>query len=705
GGRIPDAGVTVRIAEGSRVEYDVVSDVRLHAVGVAGTLAFRTSEDTRLRVTHLLVYTGGTLSVGDERSPVQPAVLAEIVINDDPLLTGTVSEPDIDPFQHGNGLLVWGTLMLHGAPRSPGFVRLASEARRGDTELVASAPLSGWQTGDTLLLPDSRLPSGSEIQPIHERQYKREEPRSAAPDPAWETVRIASIAGSRVALAAPLRFDHLSARDAAGSVARGIRGVLLVPHVANVTRNVVVRSENPEGIRGHTIAFRDASVVIANASFRGLGRTTAAPLDNTRTDADGRVVHIGTNQAARYPVHMHHLVDAGRLEGTADAFQITGSVIDNARRWGISIHGSHFGLVSDTVVFDVVGAGIVTEDGSETGNRFERNFVAAVHGSGEAIDARRSAGGMGHEGAGFWLGSDNNTVVDNVVAGVRDGGFTLFRTPEALAFPAFPHRAEIAEPDQSPRAVEFSGNEVYGAARTGIELWDSKACDLCGASDTILSDTTIWHSRNGVTFDYHADHHVIDGLHVHGDPGRLEDTTGITANASRRAAIRRADIRYVDVGLDGGGRRTRLLEIDQMSVLARVGILLRRGNSWTQRAATFQNVSITSLAGPGARLVELDPRPFGRDVSAMLHRPIHFIGFQGRPGSDFQLFFDDQAPDRVVLQDKVAVRGCPEAGLTNAQCFSAHGIATGGEVASCATRIEGIDGFACPPTQNRLVNR
>ncbi len=121
-GGLPEAGDTVRIAAGSRVEYDVVSDARLHAVGVAGTLAFRTSEDTRLRVTHLLVYAGGTLSVGDERNPVQPAVLSEIVINYEPLLTGTASEPDVDPFQHGNGLLVWGTLTLHGAARSPGFV-------------------------------------------------------------------------------------------------------------------------------------------------------------------------------------------------------------------------------------------------------------------------------------------------------------------------------------------------------------------------------------------------------------------------------------------------------------------------------------------------------------------------------------------------------------------------------------------------------
>ena len=109
----------------------------------------------------------------------------------------------------------------------------------------------------------------------------------------------------------------------------------------------------------------------------------------------------------------------------------------------MSIHGSHYGLIEGNVVVDMDGAGIVTEDGSESGNRFEHNFVAAIRGSGQVVDARRARDGIGHEGAGFWLGSDNNIVVGNVAAGVRDGGFTLFRTPEAVPFPVFPERSTV----------------------------------------------------------------------------------------------------------------------------------------------------------------------------------------------------------------------------------------------------------------------
>lgn len=313
---------------------------------------------------------------------------------------------------------------------------------------------------------------------------------------------------------------------------------------------------------------------------------------------------------------------------------------------------------------------------------------------------------MGHEGAGFWFGSDNNTILNNVAAGVRDGGFTLFRAPKAAKIPAFPLRTAGSDKDTPFRAFEFSGNEAYGAADTGVELWDAKECDLCKASDAVLRNTTVWHSRNGVRYDYHADHYRLDGLFVHGDPRRLAGTSGVLANFSRRALIRRADLRYVDVGLDGGGSRNRQLEAEHTNVLARVGIRIRRGTSWDAlEPARFRDVSVTSLPGPGEKLVELEPGRDGAEkVKKTLRRSIYFSNFQNRSGANFQLFYDDQAPGRVIPQDKASVRGCPDAGLTNAECLKAHGIAIGGELATCDARIDGIDGFACPLAPGPSVN-
>ena len=50
-----------------------------------------------------------------------------------------------------------------------------------------------------------------------------------------------------VSLTSPLRYDHQGARRADGTPE-------FLPHVGNLTRNIVIRSENPQGTRGHMMA-------------------------------------------------------------------------------------------------------------------------------------------------------------------------------------------------------------------------------------------------------------------------------------------------------------------------------------------------------------------------------------------------------------------------------------------------------------------
>jgi hypothetical protein len=94
-------------------------------------------------------------------------------------LAGTLADPGIDPFQFGNGVLVWGTLSVHGAERAPGFERLAREALAGDTELVLSSVLDGWRAGDRIFLPDSRLLVDADMQHVETKPYNLDEPRDA----------------------------------------------------------------------------------------------------------------------------------------------------------------------------------------------------------------------------------------------------------------------------------------------------------------------------------------------------------------------------------------------------------------------------------------------------------------------------------------------------------------------------------------------
>src|SRR5258708_7876171 len=49
-GRVPSEGARVRIREGHRVVYDVVSDKPLRSILIGGTLSFAPDRDTRLDV-------------------------------------------------------------------------------------------------------------------------------------------------------------------------------------------------------------------------------------------------------------------------------------------------------------------------------------------------------------------------------------------------------------------------------------------------------------------------------------------------------------------------------------------------------------------------------------------------------------------------------------------------------------------------------
>ncbi len=77
-----------------------------------------------------------------------------------------------------------------------------------------------------------------------------------------------------------MQFDHLGARDADNTLA-------FRPYVANLSRNVVLRSENPLGVRGHTLFSGRGNIDIQFAEFRDLGRTTNAIVDSTQFDVMG----------------------------------------------------------------------------------------------------------------------------------------------------------------------------------------------------------------------------------------------------------------------------------------------------------------------------------------------------------------------------------------------------------------------------------
>jgi hypothetical protein len=663
-GRVPQDGDVVSINAGVSVQYDTVSDVHLDTVVVqdGGQLRFRTDVDTRIVVGNFLVLEGGYLEVGTPDRPVAANVKAEIVIADKPIDT------DMDPEQYGTGLLGMGKVTMHGATKDATFARLAVEPAPGDTTLTLSQPVTGWQPGDRLVLPPT---GGTSL------FY---DPRSD------EELTVASVSGNVVTLAAPLQGVHQGARDAAGNLD-------FLPHVGDLTRNVLIRSENPQGTRGHTMFMDRADVDIEYVQFKDLGRTTGDPLDSTTFDAQGMVTHIGTNQIGRYPLHFHHVIGPANPTNTGYQFRVVGDSIDGGLKWGLTIHDSHYGLVKDNVIYNTTTAGLVTEDGSESYNVIEHNFVTGID-----------------HGDAFWLDGTRNYIRDNV-AGRAVNGFYLppnLDTSRVFQVPAVRGDESRGETFSwiGSTFLEFARNEAY-AVRAGLYIDHRHGGAAQGGH--YIKDFHVWSSYGNVLFGvavaaYDTEGTIYDGLVARG--------ASVDIYSDVKTVIRNSDIQGADVGIrDNSQNGTLIVENTYLRNDTNVRIVLSptagAGPLPTGPIRTTILRDVKYAAPPGKPLwtIQLTATYFGQSSRVpLLGNVVEVYNHDQVAGDDFRLYFAEQAPDAIVpyagdIPDSpIFVKdGAPVPGLTNAQAWAKYGIAVGGAVAPAnAVTRPGIDALVGP---------
>ncbi|WP_256872952.1 G8 domain-containing protein [Candidatus Entotheonella palauensis] len=350
-GRVPGAEAAVLIPAGMTVTYDVTQVVKLRCIEVQGRLRFG-SRNAVLYVSDLQVLPGGSLVMGTLRQPIAPCYQVEIVIRDTDLQTGSKRRPGRDSEQYLTGLAVWGELTIHGAPLERSFIRLARAVRAGESQLKLRHVPRGWRVGDEVVIPDTR----------------QTDPVRASYQPAWETHVIEAIEGPLLTLTKLIAYDHPGARDAdPGRTPTVLRdGTWLLPHAANLSRNVIIRSERATGTRGHVYFAGRAKIDVRYARWQDLGRTRAEPLDSS---GDGTAApYIGTNQDGRHAMHFRHVMGPRPEQNRGYQFVALGNVITGSAKWGLVLHDTHFGLVKDNVAFEVDGAGVVTSAGNEVDN-------------------------------------------------------------------------------------------------------------------------------------------------------------------------------------------------------------------------------------------------------------------------------------------------------------------------------------------------
>ncbi|MEM9099711.1 MAG: GDSL-type esterase/lipase family protein, partial [Pseudomonadota bacterium] len=422
GGTVPPAGAKVHIPNGLTVTVDGLIPVEHKTIRIDGTLTFATDVNTELKVDTLVTTATGHLILGTQSNPIAANVTAKLEIADDGPID-TVWDPSLV----SRGLLLHGQTTIYGAEKTA-FGAVSTFPRANDTSLTLKTVPTGWQVGDKLVIAGTS-------------------PTDPTSD---ETVTITQINGSTISFSPPLVRDHVAPRSD------------LDVHVANLTRNVQITSENPDviGQRGHVMVMHTNNADINFASFDDLGRSDKtipySDWEMPGLDADLPLTFLGgDNVRGRYSLHFHK---GGTDTGPA---KVNGSVVTDGPGWGYVNHSSNVDF-SNNVSHNLVGAAYYTEAGDEIGSFINNIAIRTVNpnyplegspnpgppidglgnprppgweqlvggGTEEQPDARFLRQDYGFQGDGFWLHGPNVRVEGNVVSGVS--GHAYIAWPEGL---------------------------------------------------------------------------------------------------------------------------------------------------------------------------------------------------------------------------------------------------------------------------------
>lgn len=278
---------------------------------------------------------------------------------------GVLGRHGWDSTQLSLGLATMGELEVLGKEKL-NMSRLSADALKNQAIIQLDSLPSGWQAGDSLII----TPGGN----------------LGATSNGEDLVAIQSITGNSITCTANLSKNH-----------EGRPQDDLHCYVGNLSRNIVFQSTVRDTIsqRGHVMAMQnDSNVVIKNALFKHLGRTDKSRLlDDFIWDHwvqpvvfHSKISALGqecaemrlnpaadiTNPRGRYSIHLHKL---GSVANSRIA-TVTGNSVWGNPGWAITHHDS-YADVSRNVVYDVTGAAIVSESGSELGF-WDDNLVVKV---------------------------------------------------------------------------------------------------------------------------------------------------------------------------------------------------------------------------------------------------------------------------------------------------------------------------------------
>lgn len=444
--KLPDSGQSVQVRPDHTVIYDLESPKVLRAIHIGGRLEFSRDVSTRLECglikiqpgddvseigfdceAHLTAPSAGTsrpgLIVGTSQAPIPAGKIALIRLH---FIEG------MDANSCPAIVSCAGQMEFHGTPLDRTWVKLDHTADPDTNRVVLENAVATWKAGDRVVITGTNPDNAGNNRVTG----------SVIENPATEERVITSIAQLPAAEAAPVKTALLLDQP------------LLKEHfaegrfkaeVANLSRNVVVESAAPDGVRGHTMYHAHSQGSISYAEFRHLGKR---------------------DTLGRYSLHFHLAGDTMRGSSVIGA-----SIWDSHNRW-LTIHGTNRLIVRDCVGYKSIGHGYFLEDGTEINNVLDGNLaVMALAGK---AHQRQVVPFDNNDGAGFWWANCRNAFINNVAAECDEYGYRFEMKKTADFDPVLP----IQQPDGSVKKedtrlitfVRFDNNEAHLQRLFGMNL-------------------------------------------------------------------------------------------------------------------------------------------------------------------------------------------------------------------------------------------
>lgn len=452
---VPRAGDRVLISPGTRITYDVESQAVIRSIRVTGRLEFARDRSTLLNVGILRIQPGlqSTAGAGVEdihkahSAPTRHQSVLEVGTPDHPIPwphTASIRLHFLEGFNAENEPAIvcrpGGRMDFHGAPMERTWIKLDGDVAAGDTRIGIALKPTGWRVGDEVIITKSRHDDAGEPE-----EGVREERR------------IQAIEGRTLTLDSGAGWEHSGAGNTRSEV-------------ANLSRNVVIESADPDGVRGHTMFHRHSRGAISYARFAHLGKK---------------------GMLGRYAIHFH------RVRSTMRGSSVVGAaIVDSHNRW-ITIHSTEYMVVRDCVGFRSIGHGYFLEDGTEVYNVLDRNLGV------QARRGRRLPDQVlpfdPNDGAAFWWANGRNTFVRNTACENDRYGYRF----DSQKRSNFDSHLSVLMPDGHHKVVDirtlpiyrFQANESHTEGLYSFALSGTEGVGPDTRHPHTLKDLTAWQTH------------------------------------------------------------------------------------------------------------------------------------------------------------------------------------------------------------------